>query len=290
MGIGACGWACSSAWIEKFIGVAFRDWRKHLEVLDWVGLGWAFEFGNAFSTVVFSEKSLLASASGFADTWAQGVGFRAGTIATFALTEFFVLLALLDWWEHHERFRLNLSWAFKFGNAFSGVITEMTFFAGAARNADTWAQGVGVLAASIASFALTVFFIITTYLGCHGRGFGGWHAASFRMNAYTIFVFQESGFAEATDDAVAGADRARMRISASGWAGGSAGEENFVFFALREFWWVSEELHSWGIALVGWHTGATGIAQMTFIAEASDDALFGANWARVWVSAGGGAC
>jgi hypothetical protein len=289
MGVGACGWACSSAREENFIGIAFRDWWEHLEVLDWCRLGWAFDGGNTFSTIVFTEESLFASASRFADTWAQGVGVFAGTIATFALTEFFVFLALLDWWEHHECFRLNLSFAFTSGNAFSGFITEMTFNAGASSDADAWAQGIGVLARSIASFALTVFFIITTHLGCHGHGFGSWHAASFRMNADTIFVFQESGFAKATDDAIAGADRARMRIGASGWAGGSAGEENFVFFALREFRWISEELHSWGIALGRWYADATSIAQMTFITKASEDALFGANWARVWIGAGGGA-
>ena len=232
MGVGACGWACSSARMKNFISVAFRDWWKHLEILDRVGLRWAFDGGDAFTTVVFSEKSLLASASGFANTWAQGVGVLAGTIATFALTEFFVFLALVNWWEHHQRFRLNF-WAFNLSNAFSGVITEMTFFAGAARDADTWAQGIWFLAGSIASFALTVFFIITANFGCHGRGFGSWHAASFRMDADTIFVFQESGFAETTDDAVLGADRARVRVGASGWASGSAGEENFVFFALR---------------------------------------------------------
>jgi hypothetical protein len=288
MWVSACGWACSSASLENFIGIAFRDWWHH-HVLDRVGLWWAFESSNAFSAIVFAEKSLFASASRFADTWAHGVGVLAGTIATFALTVFFVFLALFHWWHHHESFRLNLSGAFTGGNAFTGIITEMTFFAGATSDADTWAQGVGVLAGSIASFALTVFFIIAAHFGCHGSGFGSWHAARFRLNAHTVFVFQESGFAEATDDAVAGADWARVRVGAGGRAGGSAGEEHFVFFALRKFWWVSEELHGWGSALIGWHAGTTGIAQMTFFAEASDDALSGTNWARVWVSAGRGA-
>lgn len=288
MWVGACGWACSSARLENFISIAFRDWWKHLEVLDRVGLWWAFDGSNAFSAVVFAEESLFASASGFADTWAQWVGVFAGTIATFALTVFFVFLALFHWWEHHERFRLNLSGAFTSGNAFTGIISEMAFFAGATRNADTWAQWVGFLARSIASFALTVFFIIAAHLGCHGGSFGSWHAASFRMDAHTVFVFQESGFAEATDNALHSADR-WVWFGTGGRAGGSACEEHFVFFALRQFRWVSEELHGWGIALVGWRAGSTSIAQMTFFAEASDDALSGANWARVWVSAGRGA-
>jgi len=195
----------------------------------------------------------------------------------------------LAWWEHHERFWLNLSRTFAGGNAFSIIIAEMTFFASAARNADTGAQGVGVFAGAITSFALTVFFVITTHRGLHGHYFGSWHAASFRMNAHTLFVFQESRFAEATDDAVASADRARVRVGACGWACGSTRLENFVFFALREFWWISEELHGWGIAFGGWYADATSISQMTFFAEASDDTIFGANWARVGIGAGGGA-
>lgn len=167
----------------------------------------------------------------------------------------------------------------------------MILFASAARNADTWAHWVGVFASTIASFALTVFFIITTDLRSDRHGFGSWNAASFRMNAHTIFVFQESGFAEATDDAVESADRARVRVGAGGWASGSTTEEDFIFFALRNFWWKSEELHSFsGIALGGWHADATSISQMTFFAEASDDAVLGANWAWMGVGAGGGAC
>jgi len=166
----------------------------------------------------------------------------------------------------------------------------MTFLASAAGNADTRAQRIGVLAGTIASFALTVFFVITTHLSLDGHGFGRWHAASFRMNAHAVFVFQESGFAEATDDAIASALRAWVRVGAGGRAGGSASEEHFVFFALRKFWWISEKLHSFmGIAF-GWgHAYATSISQMTFITEASDDALLGTNRARIRIGAGGGA-
>jgi hypothetical protein len=87
---------------------------------------------------------------------------------------------------------------------------------------------------------LTVFFVITAHLSLNGQSFGGWYAASFRMDADAVFVFQKSGFAEATDDAIASADRARMGVAARGRASGSATEEDFVFFALTEFWWVSE--------------------------------------------------
>jgi len=106
--------------------------------------------------------TFFASAAGNADTGAQWVGILAGTIASFASTVFFIFLTLLDRWEHH-RFWFRNWWAFAFGNAFSVVVfSEITFFASATSDADTRAQGVGVLAGSIASFALTVFFIFTS--------------------------------------------------------------------------------------------------------------------------------
>jgi len=100
MRIGACGWACSSARQENFVGFAFRDrWEHH----ERFGLDFrrAFAGLNAFSGII-SEMTFFARASGFADTWAQGVGILARAIATFAFTEFFIFLALLDRWEHHE--------------------------------------------------------------------------------------------------------------------------------------------------------------------------------------------
>jgi len=289
MWVGACGWACSSASQENFIDSAFgHRWKHHERFrLDF----WrAFAGFNAF-TSIRSEESLFASASRFADTWAQWIGVFARAITTFALTVFFVGIASWIRGEHHDVVDwLNDWWAFEFGNAFTiGVFTEMSFFASAARHADTWANGVGLLAGSIASFALTEFFVFTThFLVLHGRDFGGRHAASFRMNAHAVFVFQESGFAEATDDAIAGAFRARVGVGARGRASGSTTEEDFVFFALRNFWWKSEELHIFrGIAFGGWHAHATSISQMTFIAEASDDAVLGANWAWMGIGAGG---
>jgi len=110
------------------------------------------------------------------------------------------------------------------------------------------------------------------------------------MNAHTVFIFQESGFAEATDDAVAGADRARVRVGAGGRARCSTTEENFIFFAIRNFWWISEKLHGFrSIALFGFDAHTASISQKTFFAEASDDAIFGANWAWMGIGAGGGA-
>lgn len=209
------------------------------------------------------------------------------TIATFALTVFFVGFAFFDRWEHHER--LNLSRAFAGFNTFSIFVTEKTFLASATGHADTRAQRVGVFASTIASFALTIFFVIAANLSLDGKSFGGRYAASFRMNADAVFIFQKSGFAEATDDAIASADRARMGIGARCRASGSATEENFVFFALTDFWWISEHLHGRGIALGGWYANATSVSQMTFVTKASDDAVLGTNWARFGIGAGRGA-
>jgi len=269
---------------EFFIFLALLDFNRFR--LD---LSNAFAGLNAFTGIV-TEKALFASAARNADTWADRIRVLAGSIASFALTVFFIFLALLDRWEHHERLRLELSRAFTGFNAFTGIVTEMTLFAGAAGNADTWADRVGVLARTIASFALTVFFVIATHRGLHGHSFGGRYAASFRMNADAVFVFQESGFAEATNDAIASADRARVGIGAGGRASGSACKEHFVVFALRKFWWISKKLHGFnGIALSGRHANAASISQMTFFAEASDDAVLGTNRARVRIGAGGGA-
>jgi hypothetical protein len=353
VGIGACGWARSSAGQENFIGVAFRGW-EHLErswfgrafacvnafsgirseesffasascfaytwaqwigilaraiatfaltvffvgiaLFDrwehherfWLDLGRAFAGFNAFSIIV-TEMTFFASASGFADTWAQGVGVFAGTIASFAFTVFFVDFAFRDWWEHHERFRLDLSRAFTGFNAFSGIGSEMTFFASASGHADTWAQGVGIFARAIASFALTEFFVIAAHLSLNGHGFGRGYAASFRRNAHAVISFQKSGFAEATDDAVLGADRARVRVGASGWTRGSATKEDFVFFACADFWRESEESDGWCVAFGLGHAYATSVSQMTFVTEASDDAVLGANWAGIGIGAGWGA-
>jgi len=67
MGIGACGWACSSASQENFVGFAFRHrWEHHerfeLDLSTFAGL-------NAFTGII-SEHSLFAGASGSADTGA----------------------------------------------------------------------------------------------------------------------------------------------------------------------------------------------------------------------------
>jgi len=63
-------------------------------------------------------------------------------------------------------------------------------------------------------------------------------------DANALGVFQESFLAEATDDAVLGADRARVRVGAGGRAGGAAFVEDFVFTAFFD-WWESNKRGCW---------------------------------------------
>lgn len=162
----------------------------------------------------------------------------------------------------------------------------MSFFAGAAGHADEGTDYDGLLASTIAAFALTVFFVVAADLWRQCQGLGGGDTAANRRNAHAAFVFQVAGFAEASDDALKRADRARMGIGAGRGAGGTARHEDFVFFALRDLWWVGEEHGGLsGLALVGRHAKAASVSQMSFLAEASDNAVLGADRAGVGVGA-----
>jgi len=139
--------------------------------------------------------------------------------------------------------RLNLSRAFSGLNAVTFIVPEVSLFAGAAGNANSWANRVRIFASAVASFALEVFFVVAAHLSEHWSSFNGsWYAAFQRLNAQALIVFQKARFAEATNDAVASADWTRVRVGAGGGAGGTTGEELFVFFALRNFRWDDEEL------------------------------------------------
>jgi len=289
MWVGACRWASGTARQENFVLAAFGDRWEHLESFR-LNLSVAFASLNAFAIFV-SQMTLFASATSFADTRAQGVGVFARSVASFALTIFFVHFAFGHWWEHHERQGLRLGIAFAGLNTFSGFRSQMSFFASASGNADAGANRVRVFARSVASFAFTVFFVIAAHLSFHRHSFDGRHAAIFRINASAVFVFQVTGFAKATDDAVASADWARVRVGAGGRASGAAGQENFVLFAGGDFRGEGEHFDGLnGFALAGWYARALSISQKTFFAEASDDAIFGAHRVGMGVGAGGCAC
>jgi hypothetical protein len=290
MGVGTGRWAGGSACTEDFIGAALRDWWQHHERggWDWVDLR-ALLSHDALAVGAGAEVSLLAGAAWDADTRAERVGFVAGAVAAFALTEFLVLTANLGW-QRHDRNGWHWGALLSQDALAVGAIAEVTFLAGAALDADTRADGVGVVAGAVAALALTEFLVLAAHLGWQRHGFGGRNAAGFRWHAHAVFVFQVAGLAEAADHALHGAHRAGMWVGAGRGAGGSARHENFVLFALRDLRRVGEERSGLrGFALVGWHAQTEFGSQVTWLAEASDDAVLGADWARVGVGAGRGA-
>jgi hypothetical protein len=273
--------------VENFIVAALLDWWEHHERGNWrdrVDLG-ALESHDA-AAVVGAEVIFLAGAAGSADAWAHGVGVFARSIATFALTEFFVVAAGLGW-RHGDFHGFLVAFA---GHDATAVVADVSFFAGAAGHADARADGVGLLACSIATFALAVFFVVAADGWWHGEGFGSGYAAQFRVYAHALFVFQVTGLAEAADYALEGARDAGMGFGAGRGAGRAARHEHLVFFALRNFRRVGEEHGGFrGFALAGLHADTVGVSQMAFLAEASNDAVLGADGARMGFGAGRGA-
>lgn len=263
------------------VGRAFVDWfRCH-------GDRGAVGSSHAFALVVLQE-SFLAEASNDAVLgahWAWvwvGAGGRAGGSAG---VEHLVLTALV-WWQHHERRSFN-SRAFFLGHAAAVAVTQVSLLAGATRDADARADGVGLGAGAVATFALAPFLVLTADSRRQGHGFRGWNAALFRGDAFAFLVLQVAGFAEAANDALERAD-GRVGLGAGRWAGGAAWHENFVLLALRHFRRVGEEHGRLvGIAFVGRHADSLRVTQVAWLAEASDDALTGADWAGFRVGAGG---
>lgn len=198
--------------------------------------------------------------------------------------------ALVDWWQHHDG---SWFWSIALLGWYAhaiGTTAQMSLFAGAARDADAWADWIGFIAGAIATFALAEFFILTAHLWWHGESLGCWNAAVFSGNAFALFVLQISGFAEAADDALTRAQWARQWVGTGGGAGRTTWHEHFVFLALRNFWRVGEEHGGLGsFALMGWHAGAARISQVSFLAEATNNAVLGAEWALDGIGAVGGA-
>jgi len=284
LGVSAGGWAGGTARVEDFVFTAFRDWWEHHERRHWwdrVDLR-ALE-GHDAASIVGTDVSLFAGATRFADAWAGWVRGLAGSIATFALTVFFVVAAHFSRWQQHFLGALA-------GQNAATIFADVSFFAGAALDADEGAHWVGVLAGSVAAFALAEFFIFTAHLRWQRHGFGSWHTAEFRVNALAFFVFQVAGFAEAADHALKRAYLAGMGVGAGWGAGGTARHEDFVFFALRNFWWVGEEHGCFGgFALAGFNAQAVGISQVSLLAKASNDAVLCADGAGMGFGAGRGA-
>ena len=266
------------------------DWSSRIGFLgDAVG-------GLDADAQIVSQVSFLAEASDDAVLGADRAGMRvsAGRRAgRTARAEDFVFVAFGDWWQHHEvgrRNRVDLRALFGHDAASVAFGADVSFLAGATGDADTRADGVGFFAGAVAALALTEFFVITAHLRWHRDGLGSWNAAGFRRHAHAVFVFQVAGFAEATDDALQRAHLGGMGFGAGRRAGRAARHEDLIFFALRDFRRVGEEHGGLrGLALLARHAKAVRVSQMSLFAEASDDAVLGADRARVGIGAGRGA-
>jgi hypothetical protein len=128
--------------------------------------------------------------------------------------------------------------------------------AGATGDADTWADGVGLVTGAIAALALTEFFVGLADPGLNRDSHGRRNTADFSLDAHVLLILQVAGLAEAADHALATAGWTRIRLGAGGSAGRAAGHEHLVLFALAHFWWIGEE-HGWlcDFALGGRHAG-----------------------------------
>lgn len=209
---------------------------------------------------------------------ARGHAVQLGTAVVhvhFTLTRAFSV----NWWEHHHGQWLDGGTLF-LGDALSiGARSEMTFLAGAAGDADSWADRMGFVARAIASLALTELLVHTTHLGIALVG----------SHAPALVVLQESRLAETPGHALEGADWAWIGVGAGGGACRSAGQVDLIF-ALACFCREGEEEGSLGgVAFGGGHAHALTIPQVSILAEAPDDTVLGAEGAGIGVGAGGSA-
>lgn len=164
---------------------------------------------------------------------------------------------------------------------------EVSLLASTTGHADARADGIGLVAGAVASLALAELFVFLALVLRERDGLVGLSTAFCGGHAHALIVLQVAWLAEAADDALQGAGRAWMRVGAGRSARRSAGQEDFVFLALGHFWWEGEEHVGLSFALDGRDANAIGVSQMTLLAEASNNAVLGAYWARVWVGAGG---
>lgn len=218
---------------------------------------------------------MLASAAWDADTRADGVGFCAGAIATFALAVFLVLAADALWW-HGKGFGGWNAALFRW-NADALFVLQISGFAEAANDAlesADWAWmgvGAGRGAGRSAGHENLVFLALG-----HFRRVGEEHVhlgsfALFGTHADAMGITHVSGFAEASNDALFSAGLVGgVGIGAGGWAGGTARVELFVLWAFGNGDFGS---HLGSIALFGTHADATRVTHEAGFAEASDHAL-----------------
>jgi hypothetical protein len=252
--------------------------------------------GNA-NTFIISQESFLAETSNHALASAPtliafaGAGGRASGAA--GLEDFVSRAFRRLGFGHHSQDR---GWSAQMGgDAFAVVIAHVTLFAGAAGAAHPVADGQTVGATAVAGAASLEFFVLLALgnrrqqhlltwhlLGDNGRG------ALVGRHAVAVGVSQEAGFAEASDDALFGAHRARVRVVAGGVASGTARVEDFQFAALF-FERVDDGRGGdrCGVAFAGRNAVTVGVFQESWFAEATDDAVHGADRAGDGVGACG---
>lgn len=130
--------------------------------------------------------------------WVGACGWASGS----ARVEDFVIPA--DRWHHHELDQVHFRAHLHFHAFATFHVADVAVFACATRYADTWANWVLVVAGAIATFAHTIFFIVTSAnWGFHGWHHGvvwriseehvvDWNLAFFNWDANALFVLQES--------------------------------------------------------------------------------------------------
>jgi len=248
----------------------------------------AISSSHAETIAVFQESffaettnDAIASAN-WTRVWIGARGRASGS----ARQEDFILIAFRDRWEHLERFRLRNRVTFACFDASTGLVTEKSLFAGATWFADTWAQWIGVLARSIATFAFTEFFVVTALLDWwkHHERFwlrNRFSVAFARVDASASFATEMTFFASTAGDADTWAQWIRILA------------RSIATFALTEFLVVTADLRrdrhgfgSWHAAVFRLDADALFVFQETRFAEATDDALFSADWRRIGIGAG----
>jgi len=245
--------------------------------------------------------SLLACATGDADTRTDGIGLVAGTIATFAWTEFFILAAHL----RCNRYGVGGRSAAILGlHAHALFVLQEAGLAEAADNALFGAHGAGmrVGAGWSAGGAARQEDLVVLAL-THFRWVGEEHGflvsrglAVFAFNALTSGVADVWMLADARGGAFGvlaflrhlrvSVDHERQRSTACGHAIQLTtailfADEHFVIAAFRDRWEHHECFRSF--ALMSRHADAKRVSQVSLLAEAADDAVLGAHiaWARV---------
>lgn len=115
-----------------------------------------------------------------------------------------------------------------------------------------------------------------------GDGRFNWKFAVSGSNAHAVGVSQKTFLAEASNDAVLGANSAWVWVVACSWTSSSTGFEYFI--VLADWWWHHHHVQAHFLACFEFDAFASGITNVSLFASASWSADFRADW--MWVIAG----